>query len=99
MNYDAAQIEDFARQTWDKLKPNNPYVAQQQVDRTLTDFHCRVVKAYIQNGFDPVLTLKQLSNGKGHFRDLEDTGKEWHLKLAHLLKDLIRTFERSKPKL
>lgn len=89
---DEAQIEMFARLSWDKLRPERPWVVIQNIDdmQPIMHTHRRYVRAYFENNFDPEATIRQIANGR--LRDMDETGEAFHLQLSAMLKDMSKKF-------
>jgi hypothetical protein len=56
--------------------------------------HRKYVRAYIENNFDVDRTVRCVA--KSRLSEMDDTGKEFHKQLAHVLKEMVRNFNKAK---
>jgi len=96
MKFEPAKVEMFCEQTWDKLRPDEPWKALVDADPEKAEMHRRYVGAYLEHGFNPEIVVPIVSNFKFNFNDLLETGQAFHNRLSEMLKDLVRKYERSR---
>jgi len=96
MMFEPEKVELFCEQTWDKLRPDEPWKALVDADPEKAEVHRRFVRAYLEHDFRPEIVIPIVTNFKFSFDDQPETGKDFHNRLSDMLKNLVRKYERSR---
>ena len=89
------ELEILSRTTWSKLKTdpleNYDLMAKHEAGKVIIKAHSDFVKCLVACNCDVRKATKVFSNNQAVFEDLTDNGKEFRLKLAEMLKVMLRT--------